>query len=58
MATKRSGELFRKVFIFKTYINQVVGAVGKIPVLIAPLIAGVVWKIGLIKALKALVSLG
>ena len=58
MATKRSGGLFRKVFKFKTHINQVVGGVSKIVVLIAPLIAGVVLKIGSMTALKALVSVG
>ena len=58
MATKRSGRLFRKVFKYKTHINQVVDEVSKIVVLIAPLIAGVVWKIGLKKALKAFVSVG
>jgi len=58
MAMKWSGGLFGKVFKFKTHINQLVGGVSKIVVLIAPLIAGVVWKIGLIKALKAFVSVG
>ena len=58
MATKRSGGLFRKVFKYKSYINQVVGEVSKIVVLIAPLIAGMVWKIGFMKALKAFVSVG
>ena len=58
MATKRSGGLFRKVFKYKTEINQVVDEVSKIVVLIAPLIAGVVWKIGLMKALKVFVSEG
>ena len=58
MATKRSGGLFRKVFKYKTHINQVVDEVSKIVVLIAPLIAGVVWKIGFMKALKAFVSVG
>ena len=46
MATKRSGGLFKKVFKYKTHINQAVDEVSKIVVLIAPLIAGVVWKIG------------
>lgn len=42
----------------KTHINQLVGGVGKIVVLIAPLIAGVVLKIWSMKALKAFVSVG
>lgn len=58
MATKRSGGLFRKIFKYKTLINQVVDEVSKIVVLIAPLIAGVVLKIGSMTALKALVSVG
>ena len=58
MATKRSGGLFRKVFKYKTEINQVVDEVSKIVVLIAPLIAGVVLKIWSMKALKAFVSVG
>lgn len=58
MAAKRSGGLFRKVFKYKTLINQVVDEVGKIVILIAPLIAGVVLKIGSMKALKAFVSVG
>ena len=58
MATKWSGGLFGKVFKFKTHINQLVGGVSKIVVLIAPLIAGMVWKIGFMKALKAFVSVG
>ena len=58
MATNWSGGLFRKIFKFKTYINQVVGGGGEIVVLIAPLIAGVVLKIGSMKALKAFVSVG
>ena len=58
MTTKRSGGLFRKVFIYKTYINQVVDEVSKIVVLIAPLIAGMVWRIGFMKALKAFESAG
>lgn len=58
MAKKRSGGLFRKVFIYKSHINQVVDEVSKIVVLIAPLIAGLVWKIGFMKALKAFVSMG
>ena len=58
MATKKSGGLFRKVFKYTTHKNQAVDEVSKIVVLIAPLIAGVVWKIGLMKALKAFVSLG
>lgn len=58
MASKWSGGLFGKVFKFKTYINQLVGGGGKIVVLIAPEIAGVVCKIGFMKALKAFVSVG
>jgi len=58
MATKWSGGLFEKVFKFKAYINQAVGGVSKIVVLIAPLIAGVVLKIWSMKALKAFVSVG
>ena len=58
MATKRSGGLFRKVFKYKTDINQAVDEVSKIAILIAPLIAGVVLKICSMKALKAFVSVG
>ena len=53
-----SGGLFRKVFKYKILINQVVEEVSEIVVLIAPLIAGVVLKIGSMKAQKAFVSVG
>lgn len=58
MAAKRSGGLFRKVFKYKILINQSVDDVSEIVVLMAPLIAGVVLKIGSMKALKAFVSVG